>query len=196
MDPLLELENWRTLLVTVPCAGVLLVAATIDTLTRKIPNWLTYPAVPVGLIVHGVAWGWGGLASAFGAALLVFVVGILLLLPGWMGGGDVKLMTGLAAFLGLSAFGHVMFYAVWVGFVLGLLIALINGYFLELWRQIGRFFAQLLRSVAYRTSNLFEEMETDERAEMPFGVAIFLGFVLAYTDARYGWPGLLDWFLG
>jgi prepilin peptidase CpaA len=195
MEAILELQNWRTLLVLTPCAAVLLVAATTDTLERKIPNWLTYPAFFAGLIVHTVAWGWSGFGSGLGAAALVFVVGFLLLLPGWMGGGDVKLLTGLAAFLGLSAFGEVLFYAVWVGFFLGIAIALINGYFLEMWRQIWEFFAGLFRAVAYRTRNLATVLETDERAEVPFGVAIFFGFVLAYTEAKMDWPGLIDWFV-
>ncbi|MFB6373577.1 MAG: prepilin peptidase [Bradymonadaceae bacterium] len=195
MEALLELQNWRTLLVLTPCAAVLLVAATTDTLHRKIPNWLTYPAFFVGLIVHTVAWGWGGLGSAIGAALLVFAVGFLLLLPGWMGGGDVKLLTGLTAFLGLSAFGEVMFYAIWVGFFLGIAIALINGYFIEMWRQIWQFFAGLVKAAAYQTRNVTRELETDERAEVPFGVAVFFGFVLAYTEATRDWPGLMDWFL-
>jgi len=195
MDALLELQHWRTLLVFVPCAAVLLVAATTDTLDRTIPNWLTYPAFGVGLVVHTVAFGWSGLGSSLGAALLVFVVGFILLLPGWMGGGDVKLLTGLAAYLGLSAFGEVMFYAIWVGFFLGIAIALINGYFFEMWRQIWEFFAGLVKMVAYRTRNVAEDLETDERAEVPFGVAVFFGFVLAYTEAARDWPGLLDWFL-
>lgn len=195
MEPLLELAYWRHLLVVVPCAAVLMVAACIDAWSARIPNWLTYPAFPIGLVVHTIGWGWSGLGAALLASLIVFVGGVLLLLPGWMGGGDVKLLTGLAAFVGLGAFGEIMFYAVWVGFFLGLAVALINGYFLEMWRRIGHFFVGLYRAVVYRTPQAVQTLERDERAEVPFGVAIFIGFVLTYTDARYGWPGLLERFL-
>ncbi len=195
MEPLLELERWRSLVVAGPCAALLMVAAVIDAWSHRIPNWLTYPGLPVALVAHTVAWGWGGLGTALLAALVVFVGGVLLLLPGWMGGGDVKLLTVLAAFVGLSAFGEIMFYAIWIGFFLGLAVALINGYFLEMWRRIGQFFAGVVRAAVYRTPEAIQQIEQDERAEVPFGVAVFLGFVLTYSDAVYGWPGLLEWFL-
>ena len=195
MEALLELETWRTLLVVLPLAATLLVSAVWDAMERKIPNVVTYPAFGVGLLVHTVAWGWWGLAWALGAALTTFVVGLFLMIGGLMGGGDVKLLVATGAFLGFGGLGEVLFYAVWVGFLLGLLMAAFNGYLWTMLGRMGRFLWGLVRRVAYQTDQVAEELETDERSEVPFGVAIFLGFVLAYTEASSGWPGLLNWFI-
>ena len=196
MDAILEVETWRMLLVVVPAAAVLMTAAVTDALETRIPNWLTYPALPVGLLVHGIAFGLGAAGWAAPAALTTLVVGILLMLPGWLGGGDAKLLTALAGFVGFAALGEILFYAIWVGFALGIVLALANGYLVEMARQLGRFFTGLFYAVTQMETDMLRDLETDERSEVPFGVAIFVGFVVAFSDARYGWPGLFDWFFG
>lgn len=196
MEALLELETWRWLVVLGPSAAILLVAAISDALEQTIPNWLTYPSIGVGLAAQTAALGWHGLGWGLAAAVVTFLVGLVLFLPGWLGGGDVKLLTGVAAFLGFGALGEVLFYAIWTGFILGIALSIINGYFIEMWQQIGRFFRGIFRAIWYRTGEPDEEMEPDERAAVPFGVAVFIGFVLAYSEAKFGWPGFLDWFLG
>jgi prepilin peptidase CpaA len=194
MEPLLELETWRTLLVLLPLAVALCVSAVWDAMERKIPNVVTYPAFGVGLVVHAVAWGWWGLAWALGAAVTTLLVGIVLMIGGVMGGGDVKLLTATAAFLGFGGLGEVLFYAVWIGFLLGVVLAIANRYVWEMFARMGRWLRGLFRWAVYRTDQVAESLETDERSEVPFGVAIFLGFVLAYTEAASGWPGWIDWF--
>lgn len=194
MEALLELGGWRALCVAIPLAATLVPAAILDALYGRIPNAITYPAFVVGLVVHTIAWGWSALPGAVGAAALTLVVGLLLRAPGWLGGGDVKLLTALAAFVGLGALGESLFYAIWVGFVLGLLQTVSNGAFFDMLRRIGRFFLGVVRAVGYRTDQVLEELETDEASTIPFAVAIFAGVVLAWTEARYGWPGLFAWF--
>src|SRR5215475_14343658 len=81
-------------------SAVLIVAAVIDGRILKVPNWLTFPFLFVGL---GYALGAGGgpqlWLSVQGAAL-----GLALLLPlyaiGGMGAGDVKLFMGVGAWMG------------------------------------------------------------------------------------------------
>lgn len=78
-----------------------LTAGITDLRCRKIPNWLTYPAVPIAILLHWVIAGrHAALLSISGAAL-----GLGILLPfvlfGGLGGGDWKLMGALGAFFGL-----------------------------------------------------------------------------------------------
>ncbi len=94
--------NWPIWLVTV----TLVVAAVIDGLQLKVPNWLTFPmivsgwvfSVTAGASMYGFAW-----YEALGFSLLGTVVGLMLLLPayaiGGMGAGDVKLMAGIGAWV-------------------------------------------------------------------------------------------------
>jgi len=84
-------------------AGVIALAAWagwLDWRWRRIPNYLTIPALLVGFASNALAWGWpGAKASLEGAGL-----GLLVLLPGvlmrGLGAGDWKLMGALGAFLG------------------------------------------------------------------------------------------------
>src|SRR5437667_5958119 len=79
-----------------------LTAGVTDARWRRIPNWLTYPAVVIAIVLHSIAEGWhGARLSLLGTAL-----GLGLLLPfvlvRSLGGGDWKLMGGLGAFFGYN----------------------------------------------------------------------------------------------
>ncbi len=69
---------------------------------RQISNWIPAAALAAGLCAMSVDRGWrGALSSVLGAAggFLVFLVFYWL---GGMGGGDVKLMAGFGAVLGVE----------------------------------------------------------------------------------------------
>jgi len=80
--------------------GFTLSAAVSDWRTRRLPNWLTVPAFAAALITHAAISGFAGLRLS----LLGFATGFGILLVLWLvggsGGGDVKLMGALGAWLG------------------------------------------------------------------------------------------------
>jgi len=79
---------------------VALLAALLDLATRRIPNWLTVSGVILGLMLSTWQGGIGALAASLGG----FLLGLALLLPGFLlrmtGGGDVKLMGAVGSLLG------------------------------------------------------------------------------------------------
>jgi len=91
--------------VALACAMTLASAWT-DARTGRIPNWLTLPALPLGLGLGAIEDGWFGFGSAALGALLCFGVPYALFRSSQgtaIGGGDVKLFAGLGALLGPRA---------------------------------------------------------------------------------------------
>lgn len=75
-------------------------AGLLDWRTRKIPNWLTVPALLAGILLSAALgrWPWAK-ASLEGAGLALGVLLPFVLVRG-LGAGDWKLMGALGAFLG------------------------------------------------------------------------------------------------
>lgn len=83
------------------CAIALSVVALVwDVRTRRIPNAVTVSALLAALLFHGITGGWSGLAFALGGFGAGFGLLFVLWLVGGGGGGDVKLMGALGAWLG------------------------------------------------------------------------------------------------
>lgn len=79
-------------------AVLLLVGAVTDWQRRSIDNWLTAAIAllaPLYWWANGLAW-WPDIAFQVGIGATVFAIGIGLFAMGAMGGGDVKLLGGLA----------------------------------------------------------------------------------------------------
>lgn len=124
-----EVEG-KTLDTMTPIA-VLLVAAiacVVDVRTRRIPNLLTLSAALLGLVAHWLRAGPdGALFAASG-----WLVGLCVFLPFFalrgMGGGDVKLLAALGAWLGPGETIWLAIYTGIAGGVLALAVAAWNGY--------------------------------------------------------------------
>lgn len=82
--------------------GLVLVAgagAWFDVRERRVPNWLTVGGLGLGLALGALAGPEGFLAALAGAGL-AFLVALPVFLAGGLGGGDVKLLAAVGAFLG------------------------------------------------------------------------------------------------
>jgi Flp pilus assembly protein protease CpaA len=105
----------------VALAGVLATASYTDERSTTVPKWLTIPALAVGLVLSGLRGGWlaahgmdvwlftapgvlAGVVDGLLFALAGFAVGFALFFGMWLlgvcGGGDVKLVAALGAWLG------------------------------------------------------------------------------------------------
>src|SRR4051812_32121324 len=83
--------------------ALMIYAAISDLMTMKIPNGLTGGLVlifPLFALYLGLD-GWA-LLNHVAAGLLLLAVGLAMFAPGWMGGGDAKLLAVIALWFGLS----------------------------------------------------------------------------------------------
>ncbi|MDA1165113.1 MAG: A24 family peptidase [Planctomycetota bacterium] len=109
--------------------GVYTVAAAVwDIRVKKIPNKLTLPFFGLGIVYQLAFHGWAGLAEGG----LGFALGFGLLFLMWMigsgGGGDVKLMGGLAMWLGFKLTVMVLVGSMFVAIV-GTMMVIVSSMF-------------------------------------------------------------------
>jgi prepilin peptidase CpaA len=81
-------------------AVLVCIASFTDLRWRRIPNYLTFPAVAFGLVIHTAGRGWEGLLLSISGLLLAPCVLHLLHLGRGPGMGDIKLAAALGANLG------------------------------------------------------------------------------------------------
>lgn len=85
----------------VALAGLLIVAAIVDLRQREIPHFVviaTIALAPLFWWSTGLSL-WPDVALQVGVASLIFGAFAIAFMRGWMGGGDVKLLTALALWL-------------------------------------------------------------------------------------------------
>jgi prepilin peptidase CpaA len=162
------------LLLAVLLFAAMIVSAYTDVARGKVYNWCTYPAVFVGLVVHGLIGYQTGNWLGLGSGLLGLAIGAgLFLLPyrfGLVGGGDVKLMATVGALQGPDFVVLSAFLSAVVGAIFGLSVLIWKGRFREGMRNLG--------STALKPWKLKEKAVDDTR--LPYGLAIALGTFWAW----------------
>lgn len=79
--------------------GILLIAACMDIMKYKIPNWCMFPGIATGLFLTWQQQGGQGLLMTILQIIVIFAVFYPFYLLGGMGAGDVKLFMLLGSYL-------------------------------------------------------------------------------------------------
>ena len=172
-------------------SAVLVLAAVIDGMKLKVPNWITFPLVISGWLFSAIFCGLTGLGfwSGLGCSLLGTAVGLGLLLPayaiGGMGAGDVKLLAGVGAWIGVSQ----TFWAFVVSVLIGGMIAIGMVLYQRKWdhhrRQFWSIFTEIL---IIRNPDELSDLAAKRKSSMlllPYGIPIAIGTIgyFAYMGA-------------
>jgi prepilin peptidase CpaA len=181
-------SNWHVWFVTI----VLIVAAIIDGIQLKVPNWITFPMIISGWLFSIGAYALAGEPWYYGLgwSLIGTVVGLSLLLPaysiGGMGAGDVKLLMGVGAWVHGSTTFYAFCISAIVGAVLAVLMVLAQGAFKKHYYQ---FWAIAGEINAIRNPERLSEIAAERKSSMmllPYGIPIAIG-----TIAYFAWTGML-----
>jgi prepilin peptidase CpaA len=162
---------WPTLLTVT-------VAAITDLRTRRVPNWLVFPFLLIGIAVSAMTRGWAGLESS----LLGILAGAAALGPfyflGGMGMGDVKLLASIGAWIGPR---QILLAFVFMG--------LAGGVMALAWAIRGRFVQESLDRVADlifgfrkrgRRPDATLKLGNPNARTIPYAPAIAVGAILSF----------------
>lgn len=162
-------------------AGLLVTGALTDIECRRLPNWLTSAVAilySIFVIVSLTPVDW---MSACLVAALVFAVGFVGFAFQFLGGGDVKLMSGLALWAGPE---HIALFLIVTSIAGGLLAAFMMAFHRWAKSPLALFFAPFSELILKKlpgptalaaSSTPDDAVQSAPASSLPYGVAIAAG---------------------
>ena len=152
------------------CASI---SAVYDVRSRRIPNFITFPAILAGLAVHAALGGWRQFATAAVAGLLCGFSFLIFYLAGGMGAGDVKLITAAGCLAGLNLVPHLLILTALAGGAMAVCLALYH-------RRLAATFAHLRALIIHHknmglTPHPEFHLGNQQALRLPYAVAIAAG---------------------
>ncbi len=158
---------------------VALVGAVWDLRYRRIPNWLTYPAMVAGLVLHLVLDRWSGLAQSAGGLLIGGGLFLAFFLIRALGGGDVKLMAAVCAWVGSNLALPVVLACALAGGFMAIVLMIQHRRVSQTLKNVGSIISHHAHSGINPHPSLNIDNETTLR--MPYGLAIAAGAAYALS---------------
>jgi prepilin peptidase CpaA len=169
---------WIFALALTLCAGWL------DLRFRRIPNWLTVPALFAGITVNSALAGWqGAKLSLEGAGLALVLLLPLVLLRGF-GAGDWKLMGAVGAFLGPVMFLFVLFGSVFVSGLMAMIAMMRTNRVLTTLRNLIQLFRGFISFGLRERPNI--TLDNPGLLKLPFGVAVAVSTIICFCVGHWG----------
>jgi prepilin peptidase CpaA len=156
--------------------AVLFFAAITDLRFQKIPNWLTLSAILSGISINAVTNGFNGFLLSTTGVLLGVALLILFYFLGGMGGGDVKLMGAVGAFLGPKGVVIAFVATALVGGAYAFILLASHG---QLSKSLKRY--SLILKIYFLTRKVLyvSPSEAEKKPRLRYGIAIALGTIIS-----------------
>jgi len=116
-------QQWPIWLVSV----VLVIAAVIDGIYLKVPNWITFPMIATGWVYSLLAGSWEGLGWSIAGTIVGLALLLIVYCIGGMGAGDVKLLAGIGAWVHLEHTFWIFAATTIIGGIMALVMIAIGG---------------------------------------------------------------------
>lgn len=145
-------------------------AGAMDLFTMTIPNRISLAMVAGFVVLAPLAGlGFGDMAYHAGAGLLVLAIGVLLFIPGWIGGGDAKLAAAVVLWLGFENLFSYLFFVALAGGGLALLFMGVRAHPLP----------------AFIGTQPWAVRLHDRSSGIPYGIALAAGALLVYPTTSW-----------
>jgi prepilin peptidase CpaA len=158
---------------------LLVIAATIDYRSHRIPNWLVLTGMFFGVIYNimvppfphaSYLWPLEGLGLGFIAFLPLYMLGV-------MGAGDVKLMAMVGAIIGPVDVAWALLCTMIVGGALSIVLVLTRGTVQRLLENFATVFQLTYLDAGAGVRPRLHFDETVSAGKLPYGVAIAMGTI-------------------
>jgi prepilin peptidase CpaA len=154
------------------------ISALFDIKSRRIPNFITGPAILLGFLLHGIGDSWHGLLSSFLATLICGGVFLFFYLAGGMGAGDVKLMAAVGCLAGLPHVSYLLVLSALAGGVMGVGLAIARGKLMQTLGNVGSLMNHHRQEGLTPHPDL--NVTNNNTLRLPYGVAIAAGCALTF----------------
>ena len=151
---------------------IISIASIVDLFSFRIPNWLTYSALAVGISHFSITKGYEGFLFSLAGAGAGFGLLILPFIIGGTGAGDVKLMAAVGSILGAQGVFMVFILSCILGGAYALFLLASKGLLLSTFQRYGR----ILWCFIITQKFIYIHPTIEEKAlKLRFGLAIALG---------------------
>ena len=160
-----------------PLLAFLALFAACDLSTRRIPNALSFPAMVAGIVVNMALFGLPGALVGLAGLLTATAIFLPVFALGGIGGGDVKMMAAVGAFLGPELTLAAMVFGMVLGGVVMVVVLARRGVLVEKLRATAM---MLWSAFSIRSLEPLRAPATEPGAiALPYSVPLALGTVAA-----------------
>lgn len=152
---------------------MLLVSVIIDIRHGKIPNYITLPAIFLGMVLNLTLYKLGGITDSIQGILVALGIFIIPYILGIVGGGDVKLMMAVGALKGVNFALYSSFSVIICGGIIALIIMI------KIKVKVKDFFVKFGNFILQKKAIVIDEIELEENKNyFPYSIAIAIGVII------------------
>lgn len=155
---------------------ILLPAVVYDCRYHRIPNIISLSGWIIGPMIYAISDSLPGITSSLYGFLLIFSLTFPLYMLQWMGAGDVKLMAGIGAIVGIGNAPGILLGILATGGLMGIVMLLHGRLFKESFQRYG---AMLGVSLAIKKPVYLVPNEQEKKLVMPYALPIAIGTFLS-----------------
>lgn len=154
---------------------ILLPAVIFDCKYHRIPNIISLSGWVIGPVLYAISETLPAISSSLYGFIFIFVLSFPFYVLRWMGAGDIKLMAGIGAIVGLEYAPEVLLSIVLTGALMGIILLL---YHKLLKDSLQRYGAMIGIGITLKKPVYLPPNENEQKIVLPYALPISVGTFL------------------